>query len=255
MNSGSRPATVLVCGLILALAACDVAPGPRPAGEHPPRLTDFSYSPGQVIGSSGETAGPVPVSLTIAAQASDPDGDLDHVAFVVQSPLPGRPAIATGRLDAAGAGRYETTTSIQLPAAEIGVYTIIVYAVDRSGLSSNQFRGSLIYSAEGSPPVIERVDADPEVVRPPTTLRLIATVSDPDGLANISRVVGTAPNGSQFQMYDDGRSSGDDVAGDGRYTASFNVPSATPGIQTFRFQAFDRAGLSSEIVEKQITVE
>lgn len=255
MSLASWPATLLVCGLILALAACDAAPGPRSIDEQPPLLSDFSYSPGQVLGSADDSAEPVPVSLAISTRASDPDGDLDHVSFVVQSPLPGRAAVATGRLESVGAGQYETTASITLPGGEVGVYTVMVYAVDRAGHASNHFRGSLIYSAEGSPPVIERVDADPEVVKPPTTLRLIATVSDSDGLANVSRVIGTAPNGFQFQMYDDGRSSGDDDAGDGRYTASFDVPAATPGVQVFRFQAFDRAGLSSEIVEKQITVE
>ena len=86
-------------------------------------------------------------------------------------------------------------------------------------------------------------------------LSLIAAVTDPDGLGNISQVVVRTPNGQEWPMFDDGRSLGDEMAGDGRFTASFEVPQATPGTQTFRFQAFDRTGLASPVVEKAVTIE
>jgi hypothetical protein len=79
-------------------------------------------------------------------------------------------------------------------------------------------------------------------------------VSDPDGLNNLLSVVVRTPNGSELEMFDDGASLGDEVAGDGRYTATFDVPQAEPGTFTFEFQAFDRFGLSSEIVTRDVTV-
>jgi hypothetical protein len=84
---------------------------------------------------------------------------------------------------------------------------------------------------------------------------LIAVVSDPDGLGNIQDVFVTTPNGNSLKMFDDGESLGDDVANDGRYTASFDVPTATPGTFTFSFKAVDRSGLESEVVIKEIIVQ
>jgi len=91
-------------------------------------------------------------------------------------------------------------------------------------------------------------------------------VYDPDGLGNILRVMGEAPNGSEFQMFDDGDTSGDDVADDGEFTATFDVPQevcsdtvpppcVTPGPQRFKVQAFDRSGNESNVFETDVEVQ
>lgn len=183
------------------------------------------------------------------------DDDVDRVSFVVQSPVSGQDPVGEGTLTTSGGSRYDGSASITVPAGDIGVYTVLVYAVDEEGLLSNQVRGMLRVHGVGEPPVIEAVDADPEVVKPPTTLTLVATVSDPDGLGNVARVEGATPNGNIFQMFDDGRSLGDEVADDGRYTARFDVAEATPGTQTFTFVAIDKSGLESEVFSKDIVVE
>ncbi len=144
--------------------------------------------------------------------------------------------------------------AIDLPRGGIGRYEVVVFATDTTGGLSNQARGALLFEvAEGRPPVIVRIEA-PETFTPPGTLTLVAEVSDPDGLSNIRQVLVTTPNGAELSMFDDGATQEDESAGDGRYTASFNVPSASPGPQVFRFRAVDRSGLTSETVEATITI-
>lgn len=254
MSALSLPRLLLAVACTLALAACDSGPGSATPEGVPPVVSDLTFSP-QEIGSApgGEGAFTVPLTLDVAAR--DEDGDLDGVFFAIQSPASGQEPVATGSLESAGGGRFAVTADVSIPEGEIGVYTIVVYAVDAEGSMSNTVLGNLKYVGTGEPPVIEDVEAEPEIVRPPTQLRLIAIVSDPDGLANIARVIGTTPSGFEFDMADDGRNLGDEEANDGRYTATFDVPSATPGTQTFTFVAIDKSGLRSEVFTKEIEVE
>ena len=98
------------------------------------------------------------------------------------------------------------------------------------------------------------------------SLAFVAVVSDPDGLANVQKVefwnVNTPTQ--RLLLCDDGGGqpcgsspdSGDETAGDGRYTLTVFVASTNnPGVNTFAFQATDRAGLTSNVIEKEITVE
>lgn len=250
--------TASLCG-VLILGGCDSAPGPSSLDGSPPLLSEFAFSPSHVVLNQlppdrvdGDVVR-IPVAFEVTV--SDLDGDIDRLGYIVQSPVRQNVPLAEGTIDVPGPGRYEGSAEIRIPKGEVGTYTLLVYAVDREARMSNEVRGTLRFFAEGAPPVVVRVEADPEVVRPPTTFRLVATVTDPDGLENISRVTLTTPNGATRAMFDDGRSSGDETAGDGRFTASFDVPAASPGVQTFRVQAFDRTGLASEVVEKQIRVE
>lgn len=248
---------LVLCGALLM--GCDSAPGATNPEGRPPQLSEFTYTPEAIVFEglpddqvTGEVAR-VPISISVKAQ--DGDDLVEEVAFVVQAPLQSVEPILEGTLSPVGSSTYEATATLELAKADVGNYTLLVYAVDESGLLSNQMRATLPFKATGSPPVIEGVRADPPVVRPPTSFRLIVTVSDPDGLTNISRVLGTTPNGTTFELIDDGSRFGDAVAGDGDYTAAFDVPAATPGVQTFTFQAFDRLGLASEVVSFDVTIE
>lgn len=250
-----------VLGSLLLVAACDSAPGPPQIDVQAPELSDFSFSP-QVVNAEQLPEGWTDDGTTITGRidvsvaASDSDGTVQTVNYVVQSPLSAVEPLTTGRLTRSG-GAYTGTIELSFPRGAIGAYTVLVYAVDDDNLQSGEVRGLLRFSAEGNPPVIESVEADPEVVTATTeTLRFVVTVSDPDGRDNINRVEVTVPNGQTFNLFDDGASQGDEVAGDGRYTTTFDVSGgATPGVQTFAFQAFDRTGLASDIVEHDITVE
>lgn len=243
----------------LWLTACDSGPGVYAPSGVPPHVADLTFSPDSVVFEElspddivGDSVALVSMSLEVSV--ADDDGDVDSVLFFVNSPYDPFTPLAEGVMSPSGGDTYRAEKRLAIKRGNEGRYTIVVYAVDAEGNLSNQARGIIDYSlGTGRAPVIVAVEG-PDSIRPPTTLTLIAVVTDPDGLGNIARVVVIAPNGGTFDMYDDGVTLGDETAGDGRYTARFDVPSAEPGTFTFKFQAFDRSGLASEIVSKDITV-
>ena len=266
-------------GVLLGLmAACDSAPGPEQLGLRPPLLQDFTFSPQrvvfgvlppeQIVGDS------VRVPLEVSVTAFGPERRIEEVAYVVQSPFSSVEPIATGTLESQGGNRYTASTTITLSALDVASYPIVVYAVDQTQRVSGEVRGQIDYLRifdPGDPPVVEEIIAPdtlqrPAVGQPPATLPLIAVVSDPDGLTDVEKVefwnVDTPNN--RFELCDDGggqpcggaTDSGDETAGDGRYTLTVFIASTNAlGTNTFVFQAIDRAGLRSETVQKQITVE
>lgn len=255
-----RQTPVLLLACVCFLAACDSTPGPATPLGSPPVLSNFSFSPDTVVFETlppaqrvNDTLAQVTVDLRV--RADDADGDVDSVLYAVQAPFNLLRPVRTGVLSQDG-GAYTTSFNLNLPRGGTGLYAILVYAVDAERQLSNQMRGFLSFEVQGgNPPVIEEIEG-PDTFEPPGQLTLIAVVSDPDGLSNIRRVVVRTPNGQEFSMLDDGSTQGDVAAGDGRYTASFNVPSnVTPGVQTFSFQAFDRSGLTSEVVTKDVDVQ
>ena len=252
-----------LCSLALFLAACDATPGLPETEGAPPVLSDLTFTPDRldVATLGGEPTADVPLTLEVTVR--DPDGAASlQVSYVVSSPIAGAEPLQTGTLQATreGGGRYRASTTLRISAAEVGVYTIRVLAVDEAGLTSNQVIGSLLLTADGRPPVIDEVIVPERIQRPSegtTTLTLAAVVSDPDGLANLSSVVFWNVNSpaNTFPLRDDGEG-GDETAGDGRYTATVQIASTNPpGPTTLAFQARDRGGLESEIVEATVTVE
>ena len=249
------PAAVFAAG-ILALSACDQAPGLLDDAGVPPELSEFSFSPHEFIAPPGDADVIVPLSLEVTVR--DADNDVEAVSFVVF----GDTTIAEGVLASGSGGQYAGRSDVIVPAGEIGVYTVLVFAEDREGMLSNQVRGMMHVSAEGAPPVISMVVA-PDTLRrpmpgePSALLELIAVVSDPDGLSNIASVEfwNVARPGTKIGMFDEG-ADGDAEAADGRYTRIVQINSSNePGVTTLAFQARDRAGLLSDIVEATTVVE
>ena len=237
------PAAVFAAGL-LALSACDQAPGLLDDAGVPPELSEFSFSPHEFIAPPGDADVIVPLSLEVTVR--DADNDVEAVSFVVF----GDTTIAEGMLASGSGGQYA------------GVYTVLVFAEDREGMLSNQVRGMMHVSAEGAPPVISMVVA-PDTLRrpmpgePSALLELVAVVSDPDGLSNIASVEfwNVTRPGTKIGMFDEG-TDGDAEAADGRYTRIVQINSSNePGVTTLAFQARDRAGLLSDIVEATTVVE
>ena len=255
-----------------SLGGCDSAPGVDGPEGSPPEVSGLSFTPTFVdlatLPPEQQTDTTAVVPFSVHVGATDPDGDLRSVYYVVQSLVAGEPPILQGEMTE-GDFSYLAEAVLVVPKGAIANYSVLVYAVDEAGQISNRGRGlvRVISSEVGGPPVVESVEVDPPVVRPGatgTTFRLIASVSDPDGLANVLRVEGTAPNGSSFSLLDDGVSFGDETAGDGLFTVRFDVPPScdvapqpcvSPSTQTFRIQAFDRSGLASEVFEQEVTIE
>lgn len=252
----------------ILLIGCDQAPGPDAAGGEPPALSQFEFDPHTVsvsdpiVDQDGET---LRFPLRVSVTAIDQDDDLERVAYVIQSPYDGSQAVAEGTLESVGGSTFTREINVSIRTGEIGVYSILVYAVDRSGSLSDDVRGMLTIGGTGGPPVLLDVSV-PDTVRrpapgePATLLRMTATVSDPDGIANINEVSFwnvSNPN-VRFPMQDDGRfdESGDDTEGDGIYSAVVRIESTNqPVPNTFAFQASDRSGLESNVIEQTVVVE
>lgn len=257
LHSFRYPAAVLAAA-ILALSACDQAPGLLDDAGAPPELSDFSFSPHQFIAPPGDGNANMVVPLSMEVTVRDPDHDVEAVSFVVF----GNETIAEGVLALGSGGRYAGRSDVIVPTGEIGVYTVLVFAEDMKGMLSNQVRGMMHVSAEGSPPVISMVVAPDTLHRPgpgepARLLELVAVVSDPDGLANIAAVEfwNAATPGTRIGMFDEG-ADGDAEAADGRYTRVVRIESSNePGVTTLAFQARDRAGLLSDTVEATVVVE
>lgn len=249
--------------LALSMAGCDSAPGTGDDASAAPIVSDLAYDPEMVLLSqlppSDVMEDSVRFAVTVEVRAHDADGEIREVAYAVQPPSNALRPVSSGTLERINDDRYGATFPVSVPRGGVGKYSVVVFAVDNVGRVSNTLRALIDYQAEGRPPVIREVIADPDTIRVDrdSVLTLTAVVDDPDGLANISSVRGTAPNGEAFNLHDDGESRGDPVAGDGRYTARFGgVDAATPNTtQLFRIQAFDRTGLASEIVEKAVRIE
>jgi hypothetical protein len=256
--------------LLFFMFGCDAAPGPADLTERPPVVSALEVEPGVII--PGGTANPgaaIEADVQVSWSVSDPDGDVDRVFVLIQSPNPGGAPVGTAEVSGVS-GRMQTTVRVSIPAGAVGMYPITVVASDRRGTMSNRLIGRLEVAGSGAPPVILDVEAPERVVRPaagepPVPITLVAHVTDPDGAANIARVQVVANGSATLLLCDDGGqgicnggfgSSGDETAGDGRYTLTIQLTSGNaPGTNVFVFQARDRSGLDSETVQRTIIVE
>ena len=259
------------------LAACDTAPGPDELSARPPLLQDFSFSPQRVVFAllpPEQIAGDsVRIPLDLRVTALGPEVPIEEVTYIIQSPTSLTEPLATGTMQSGAGNQYSASTTLTISALDVRNYTILIYAVDEARRVSGEVRGQLEYVRifdPGEPPVIDELIA-PDTLRRPAegqpgvSLVLAALVSDTDGLSDIEKVefwnVNT-PN-TRLAMCDDGgntpcgasEESGDGTAGDGIFTRRVFIESTnTLGVNTLAFQATDRAGLTSEIVQKNVVV-
>ena len=263
-----RPTAVIFFGLfcLVSLAACDEGETPTEVDGQAPVLSSFSFEPtratfeqlppDQIV---NDTLARIPIQLSVRAE--DPDGCVERVGVVFADARNPQNARTTADLEPregnAGVcmnGWFEGRVTVDLPRGSVGAYAVRVYAVDETGRLGDQMQGRFHFALQqGEPPVVENVEASADTIRPPTELRFVATVSDPDGRSNIKLVLVEPPNGDVARLNDQGLQ-GDAVADDGRYTATFNVPDAEPGEFVFTFWAVDKNGLESDRVEKTIVV-
>lgn len=249
---GSRLACLALAAALALLAGCDSVTDGQPLDGRPPVVSDLAFSPDSLDFDDVLAGDSAAVELALSVRAADPDGLIDRVRYTVTGQFEG--VVAEGTMADGGDGVYTAAPAFRLGRDQRGRYSVLVYAVDDGGLLSNEVRGLFTLTGVGlGPPVVEAIDG-PAEFRPPGVLRFVVTVSDPDGLGDVARVELTAPAGGVFPLFDDGQSFGDEVAGDGRYTAAFDVPEAAPGPQTFVFRAYDRDGLASEDVPFTVTI-
>lgn len=257
---------LLILGIQLFVSACDSVPGPPPLTEVPPQLYGFTFSPEEVVFDEVVSPGDSVAHITLRMEAKLRPGEVpvDSVFYLIFPIVDPDHVLQQGTLAIEGTS-VSGQTELVLSRGAVGLYSIRVLVVDKRGRLGNQLQGLFKFLArEGHPPVIEAVEGPDRVQRPasgqpPVLLKYVAIVSDPEGPENILRVVMRTSGGQEFEMLDDGgegSNSGDEVAGDGRYTITVQLTSdVPPGTYVFYFQAFDREGLASDVVEKQTIVE
>ncbi len=244
------------------LISCDSAPGPIAPPSPIPKVSDLSYSPAFIdLSLILPTDTVITVQISASLTVVDEDDNIQRVEYILRSPLEGEPVISNDVLLSSGGGRFEVDADVEFQVGAQGLYTLLVFAVDDAGNLSNQARGLINFGSSvpfGTAPIIEMIEAEPNPAVPGQTLKMIATVSDAEGLSNILRVlIGTAnPPADDFSMFDDGSTSGDVAAGDGKFTAAFGIPpTQQPDTTMFYVQAFDRNGLSSAVDSLEVRVQ
>lgn len=253
---------------LMILAGCDSLPEGTSGISRPPAVANLSFSPETInigdLPASSVVNGMAQIDFFVEVDASDPDGTVESVHFILRSPTVGSEALANVEMQpvTGQSGRYAISHQQSLDEGETGAYVVEAYAVDNAGVLSNRVLGTFTLDNIKEPPVIEEIIAPDTVTRPQSgsvSFQIIAVASDPQGIANISTVEFWNINSpqSKFALSDDGSDqSGDQTAGDGRFTITVSVNSGNaPGENTFAFQATDRSGLKSEVVQKVITIE
>jgi hypothetical protein len=245
-----------------------------------PLLTAVILSPSSINTDSinvGPTRLPediLQLKVAIFAQATVPAGTqhIGSVAFSVLQEGSSSP-LALGKLiddgsapdQLKGDGTYSGWATFQIERVEIGAFQVEVTAEAENGFHSSTLISPLQIIRGNHPPTISDLQA-PGTVRLASQdqlLTLHVKASDPDGLADVQRVVfnsyrpdGTPSTGNPFQLYDDGDAShGDEARGDGIYSIRIVLPSTSQrGTYRFEFQASDRSNERSNIVVHTITV-
>lgn len=246
----------------------------------PPVLMQVDISPASINSDSiniGPNRSPddiLTLTATITARVNASQGNpISAVRFSLKSPV-NNATVSDGELfdnglgvdKTKGDGVYSGRTSFDIKRVEIGIFRLEFFAEAANGFQSNTVLAPLSIYRGNRPPALLDLDI-PDTLQLKSQAQLLTLrvrASDPDGLADIARVIfnsyrpdGMASTGNPFQMYDDGLTNhGDDKAGDGVFGLIITLPStAMIGVYRFEFQAFDRSNEGSSILVHRVTVK
>ncbi|MFB6098150.1 MAG: hypothetical protein ABEK84_03370 [Salinibacter sp.] len=143
-----------VSGVVLVavtlLWGCDTVPPPEE--RRPPSVAGLRIVPDSLHASDlpdkrvQDSTAQVP--LEIAARATDPDGTVARVMFVIEPSSAPRGTVS-GRLPAQDGSVYGGRLSLAVPLAD-EIYTVRVFAVDDDSLASNQVTGQFRFVSSDS---------------------------------------------------------------------------------------------------------
>lgn len=245
-----RPA-LAACAVLIALAlpACDSAPGLAETAPLP-RLSGLEVAPTAFSFDSDAATAEVP--LVVRATVDAPATVRALVRFAEADTL-----AADAEVETTG-GAVELQLPLLLPRGATGDYQVTVVTEAADGRAGDRAAAVFTFQAASlGPPVVTAVDA-PATVAPGGTLSVVASVSDPDGLANVALVLlQDEAGGLVAQLFDAGSGrSDDDEAGDGRYSETLRLgEDAQPGTIALQVVAFDRAGTASEPAPFTVTIQ
>ncbi|MBX2992465.1 MAG: hypothetical protein KF749_15035 [Bacteroidetes bacterium] len=169
-------------------------------------------------------------------------------------------------------GIFSGKFDFAIPRTLAGRYRIKFWSTSQDGHVSNIIERRLALTRRNSAPRLLSATS-PDTVDLPTTgfitVQFTATVSDSDGLADIAEVFFLRDTlTTKFFLKDDGGigrntfegfptplSTGDDVAGDGKYSILLPVtPSNTRSTRLITFQAIDSQGDTSNTIQRFFTI-
>lgn len=256
-----RAALLIAALAVFALAACDAAPG-LPAEVRRPSLTAFRLTPTTDSLATRALTATIPLVLDATIVG---EGPVVVRAVVRYAEAPSVTEVDTLVADVrveAEPGPVRVVLPITVSRGATGDYAVTLTTEGADGREGDGAAGVFRFRAASlGPPVVARVENAAVVVRPtgarPVSFPIVATVTDPDGRANVAAVVLADTDGNLVgQLYDQGSGGGasDATPGDGRYSAALQIfpagsPNALPaGRYDFVIVAFDRAGGQSAAV-------
>lgn len=244
-----RPALAL---LALLAAGCDAAPGFADSVRRP-TLSAVAISPDSArLGTEAATATvPLVVEGTL-----DSDGPVEVRVLVRWSETD---SLVTQVQQQAGPGAFRVEAPVVIPRGAVGDYSVRVSTEGADGRAGDQAVSVLRFDAASLGPPAVTVAAPAPVTRPTrgtVTADVVATVTDPDGRANIAFVVLQLPDdgGVVGRLFDGGQGR-DAAAGDGLYSAGIVIGADfEPGSVVLEVVAVDRAGQASAPAPFTLTV-
>lgn len=233
----------------------------------PPTVSFLSVQPAQVDLDTLRFEGNAPAEVRFRVEATIQfrNNAINAVQAAFVSPSSTEPlAVVSLRplIGTATSVQYLGTLTVRLSRTSVGDFQVVVTPFDVFGQSGGDARQTIrIRDSRASAPTLLSVDS-PDTVRIPETgtrlIQITARATHPNGVTFVREVVAvrTDNRAITFQLLDDGDRnglSGDQVAGDGVFTATLQVPSTnTPATRTFEYQAIDRAERRSNIITRSI---
>ena len=238
----------------LAVAGCDTEPG-FAAAVRPPTLVEVAVTPDSARLDTDAPTATVPLAVEGTLDSDGPVEVRVLVRWMETDSL-----VAEVAEEVPGAGRFRVEAPVEIPRGATGDYRVQVSTEGADGRPGDQAASVLRFEAGNLGPPTVTVNQPDAVARPAgaatVTVPIVATVTDPDGRANVAAVVLQLPDaGGVVGRLFDGGDGADQDEGDGRYSGGLVVDAGfEPGAYTLEVVAIDRAGEASEPVPFTFTV-
>jgi hypothetical protein len=274
---------IILLALIMPFSSCEKTDF---ASIDAPRISPFLATPlltpsSVNIDTVGVSEGKYSIFVESSVLVTDPDGPDDvEEAYVeilrpsAESPFFKAPlSLKAGAAPVGQPSLFSGPIQFDIARDEAGRYRVRFIARNRAGLYGNILETTLDLRRNNSPPRLSDLSA-PDTILLPVGGSLVVSLSiaaaDSDGLGDIQQVyfrsLTSSSPGFKFYLFDDGDatppgppfflSSGDAVAGDGRFSVRIPLTDGPNVRRTniFAFQAVDSFGDTSATVLHALTV-